>query len=65
VIDALIHALKFSKKELQQIQKKENKKSGSFKKRLLIKTIEITDNHPWFKYYLSKPKKFPELRIEY
>jgi len=62
VIDSLIKALKSSKQELKDKQKRENKKSGAFKKRLYIETVELADDHPWLDYYLKNPDKYPKIK---
>jgi len=62
IIDTLSQALKSSKKEIKDKQREENKKSGSFKKRLYIETIELEDDHQWLDYYLTNPKKYPEIK---
>ncbi|OGV88615.1 hypothetical protein A2Z41_02050 [Microgenomates group bacterium RBG_19FT_COMBO_39_10] len=62
IINALIKALKSSKKEVKAKQREENKKSGSFKKRLYIEKIELDNKHPWLDYYLSHPKKYPKIK---
>jgi len=62
IIDALIRALKSSKQKLKEKQREENKKSGAFKKRLYIKTIEPEDNHEWLDYYLANPDKYSRIR---
>ncbi len=62
IIDTLVKALKSSKQKLKSMQKKENKKSGSFKKRFYIKTTELADDHPWIDYYLANPDKYPKIK---
>ncbi len=62
IIDALILTLKSSKQDLKSRQKGENKKSGAFKKRLYIETIELADDHKWLDYYLANPDKYPKLK---
>jgi len=62
IIDALILTLKSSKRDLKLRQKGENKKSGAFKKRLYIETIELKDDHPWLDYYLKNPNKYPKVK---
>jgi predicted house-cleaning noncanonical NTP pyrophosphatase (MazG superfamily) len=64
IVDALIQALKSSKKELKTKQKKKKKKKkwGGFKKRLYIESIELEDNHPWLDYYLKNPDKYPKIK---
>jgi predicted house-cleaning noncanonical NTP pyrophosphatase (MazG superfamily) len=62
IIDAMIKALKVSKKELRAKQKKENEKSGAFKTRLYVESIELGDDHPWLDYYLRNPKKYPKIK---
>ena len=62
IIDLIIKALKSSKRELKLRQKGENKKSGAFKKRLFIETIELKYDHPWLDYYLKNPEKYPKIK---
>jgi len=62
IIDTLSQTLKSSKKEIKDKQRKENKKSGSFKKRLYIENIELSDDHQWLDYYLANSKKYPEVK---
>ncbi|MCJ7793245.1 MAG: hypothetical protein MUP45_04735 [Candidatus Marinimicrobia bacterium] len=62
IIDTLSQTLKSSKKEIKEKQREENKKSGSFKKRLYIETIELANNHQWLDYYLANSKKYPEVK---
>jgi len=61
-VDALIQALKSSKREIESKQKKENKKSGAFRKRLYIETVELGDDHEWLDYYLKNPDKYPKIK---
>lgn len=62
IIDTLSQTLKSSKKEIKDKQREENKKSGSFKKRLYIENIELSDDHQWLDYYLANSKKYPEVK---
>lgn len=62
VIDTLIQALKSSRQELKDKQKRENKKSGGFKKKIYIETVELGDDHEWLDYYLKNPDKYPKIK---
>jgi len=62
LIDALVRCLKIRTSDLQKIQSEENQKSGSFKNRVFIESIEIDGKNPWLKYYLDHPKRYPKIK---
>ncbi len=62
VIDNFIYTLGTTKKELRRVQKKKNKKAGSFKKRHYISHVEANEDSEWVDYYLKSPEKYPEIK---
>ncbi|MFW5719896.1 MAG: GNAT family N-acetyltransferase [Candidatus Dojkabacteria bacterium] len=62
LIDNLLDALNISLEELKSYQNKKIQKNGSFKKRIFMQASAIeSDEHPWLKYYLERPEKYPEI----
>lgn len=61
IIENLLNVLKVSKEQLLEVQKKRNKKTGSFKNRQYIDEVEAKIDSEWIQYYLSSPEKYPEI----
>ncbi|MEO6508317.1 MAG: nucleoside triphosphate pyrophosphohydrolase [Patescibacteria group bacterium] len=62
IIDNILVALKVTKKEFENIQKKKNDKAGSFKNKQYIEDVEVKQDSEWVKYYLAAPDKYPEIK---
>jgi len=62
IIDNLLVALVITKKKLIEIQKKKNRKRGSFKKRQYIDTVKVENNAEAVKFYLDHSDKYPEVK---
>jgi len=62
IINNLIKTLGVSKQDLSQIQKRKNKKKGSFKKRHYIDNVEVENDAKEIEYYLKYPQKYPEIK---
>lgn len=53
--------LKISQKDLDELLKNKREKNGGFDKRVYLDRVGLADNNKWIKYYLDKPKKYPEI----
>ena len=63
IIDNLLVTLKVEKKEFEEIKRNKNEKAGSFKKKLYIEDVEMSDEvTKWVQYYLDNPDKYPEVK---
>ena len=62
IIDELCAALGISKEQLEELQKAKRKKAGGFLERLYVDTVQIAEDDPWVKHYLSSPDKYPEVK---
>ena len=60
VINHLLSALEINKKKFSVTLKNKDKKSGGFKKKIFIETVDLEENDEWIPYY---EKSFPEIKI--
>lgn len=61
-LDSLTEALGTTKKEVKKSQRRKNQKAGSFKKKLFVEEVEVSESSGWLQYYLSRPELFPEIK---
>ena len=64
VIDCLVEAIGSTKDEVTKAQTEKNTKAGSFKKRLLVRTVAVPDDNEWIEYYMNNPDRYPEIKKE-
>lgn len=62
IIDSIIYSFKISNKDIKGIQSQKRKKSGSFKKKIYIETVETKEDSEWNQYYRKNPAKYPEVK---
>jgi len=62
IIDELCAALSISKEQLEELQEAKREKAGGFSERHYIDTVQIAEDDPWIKHYLSSPEKYPEVK---
>lgn len=62
IIDCIADELNITKIEIQHLQEQKNKKAGSFKKGIMINTVEMREDNEWISYLASHPDRYPEIK---
>jgi predicted house-cleaning noncanonical NTP pyrophosphatase (MazG superfamily) len=57
IVDYFLKTLNVTKKELNSISKKKNKKVGVFDKKIFLKTVELDESDEWIPYYEKRCKE--------
>lgn len=62
LLDNLLRVLKTDRKSIRMLQSKKNRERGSFRKRLYVDTVVVSEDSEWLEYYLKSPEKYPEIK---
>lgn len=60
-LDCMAEVLGAEKAEVVQIQTTKRDKAGSFKDRLFVETVEVSEGSVWITHYLASPDRYPEI----
>ena len=64
VIEHIVEECNLDIKKINEIKKEKQNKIGKFDKKYKMNYVEMDEDNPAIKYYLDRPYKYPEIKIE-
>lgn len=62
VVDCICKVMGVTKDQLAVLQQAKNIKAGSFKDKIHIDTVQVSDASPWIKHLELNPDRYPEIK---